>query len=91
MTRTASTRAFAAIFAACLAGAFSASPLLAGAAAAALLLLALAQQSPRFSHAASGARFHRGAMLLASGTLNVATATAAAFALGRVISLLWIA
>jgi hypothetical protein len=89
MTRLRSGLGFAAIFAACLSGAFGLSPWSIAAAAAALVLISLSHHQPHYGRYAGQGNIAAQSMLLAGSTLNAATASALAFLLGRVVAWLW--
>jgi hypothetical protein len=88
MARVSGLLAFAAVLVACLAGAFSVSWWLACIAAAMLLLVSLSEQKPAGRPCASRADAGAQTLLLLSGTLNAATATAAGFVAGRALATL---
>lgn len=89
MTRIHSATGFAIILAACLAGAFHLSGWFICAATAALVLVSLRQHHAYYGRYANQENLSAQSMLLAGSTLNAATASVIAFALGRAIGWLW--
>lgn len=89
MARAHSALGFAAILAACLAGAFQQSLWFICAAAAVLVLLSLKQHQTHYGRYASQGSVSGQSMLLLGSSLNATTAAAVAFGLGRVIGWLW--
>jgi hypothetical protein len=89
MTRLRSGLGFAAIFAACLSGAFGVSPWSIAAASAALVLISLGHHQPHYGKFAGQGNVAAQSMLLAGSTLNAVTASTVAFGFGRAAGWFW--
>jgi hypothetical protein len=89
MARIRSAVGFGAILAASLGGALHLSAWFICAAAAALVLISLSEHQAHYSRYAGQRSIGAQSMLLLGSTLNALTAATVAFALGRVIALIW--
>ena len=89
MARLRSACGFAAIFATCLGGAFGLSAWIAAAGTAALVIISLNWHQPHYARYGGAGNVGAQSLLLLGSTLNAATASVVAFAIGRAIGWLW--